>query len=359
MARTGSYRSVLVGAALLLLGAAFAGSSETNAQMAATTAVWALMAIGWNIVSGYAGPLSLGQGAFFGLTWFLSTLLFADHGLTPYLGILAGVVASVVLAAVIGMATLRLSGLYFALATLTIPLIMGTLSRYFDWFEITRPFKGESLGYFQFNTSFPYYVTAAVLVLLGLVFTAHLQTTRTGRYFVAIRENERAAEASGIPTFRYKLYAFLIAAVFASLAGGIYGQIAFVFTTEEAYSPIVSIQALLIVLIGGPGTVLGPVLGALIVIPVGQLTADNFSQLPGLNNLVYACVLLLVAFWARQGLYPLLARAWDGAVAQRRRRGAESDRISSEPPAAAEPTAGVAERRERPPAVGSGNRGRR
>jgi ABC-type branched-subunit amino acid transport system permease subunit len=313
---TGS-RPVLIGAALLVLGAFVAVSSEINAQMAATTAVWALMGIGWNIVSGYCGPLTLGQGAFFGLSWFLSTILFANHGVTPYLGILVGVAASVVLALVVGLATLRLGGLYFALATLTIPLIMATLARYFEWFEILRPYVGESTEKFQFNSSVPYYFVAAALVMAGLVFTAWLQTTRTGRYFVAIRENERAAEASGIPTFRYKLYAFMIASVFAALAGGIFGQIVFVFTPDEAFSPIVSIQALLIVLIGGSGTVLGPLLGACIVIPVGQLAADNVSQLPGLNNLVYAAVLLLVAFWARRGLYPVLAEAW-GRMAQRR-----------------------------------------
>lgn len=317
-----SYRSALIGCGILVAGGAVASTSELNAHTAALMASWGLMAAGWNIVSGYAGPLSLGQAAFFGLTWFLSTKLFADHHLTPYLGILIGVAASLALALVIGVAALRLSGLYFALATLTIPLIMGTLTRYFDWFEITRPYVGESVGYFQFNSSFPYYVSAAVLLAGALLFTAHLEHTRMGRYFVAIRENERAAEASGIPTFRYKLYAFLIAAALASLAGGIYGQLAFVFTPDDAYSPIVSIQPLLIVLIGGAGTVLGPVLGAAIVIPLGQLATDNFSQLPGLNNLVYASVLLVVAFWSREGLTPFLTRAWPRVSARLRPRAA-------------------------------------
>jgi branched-chain amino acid transport system permease protein len=309
MTGTGSYRAALVGCALLCLGGLVATTSEGNARMAATAAVWGLMAAGWNIVSGYAGPLSLGQAAFFGLTWFLSTILFIEYDLTPYLGIAIGVVASLLLAVVIGVATLRLSGLYFALATLTIPLIMQTLTRYFDWFELTRPYVGESAAHFQFNSSLLYYVAAAVLLAGALFFTAYLQRTRMGRYFVAIRENEVAAEASGIPTQRYKLYAFLIAAVMASLAGGIYGQIAFVFTPDDAYSPITSIQALLIVLIGGAGTVLGPVIGAALVIPAGQLTSEHFSHLPGLDHLAYAVVLLIVAFFSREGLYPLLARA--------------------------------------------------
>lgn len=307
-----TYRPALVGVVLLVAGGLYGLSSETAAHMVALTAVWALMACGWNIISGYAGPISLGQGAFFGLTAFTTTVLFAERNITPYVGILIGVVASVGLAALIGLTTLRLSGLYFALATLTIPLIMGTVTRYFGYHEVPRPYVGESIAFFQFDGSMPYYVASAVLVAGALFFTAYLQGTRTGRYFVAIRENERAAEASGVPTFRYKFLAFLLGAVFSALAGGLYSQLSFVFSPEEVYNPIISVQALLIVLIGGPGTVLGPVIGALLVIPLGELTAVYFSQLPGLNELIYAIVLLVVAFWARRGLYPFLA---DGTAA--------------------------------------------
>ena len=156
-----TYRPALIGCALLVVGALYGLSSETAAHTMALTAVWALMATGWNIISGYAGPISLGQGAFFGLTAFTTTVLFANYDLTPYLGIAVGVVASLVLAAIIGLVTLRLSGLYFALATLTIPLIMGTLTRYFGFYEVPRPYVGESFAYFQFNDSLPYYLAAA------------------------------------------------------------------------------------------------------------------------------------------------------------------------------------------------------
>ncbi|MGE0298801.1 branched-chain amino acid ABC transporter permease [Pseudonocardia sp.] len=311
-----TYRTALIGCALLVLGGLYGLTSETAAHTMALTAVWALMATGWNIVSGYTGPISLGQGAFFGLTAFTTTILFATYDITPYVGIAVGVVASLLLAALIGLVTLRLSGLYFALATLTIPLIMGTLTRYFGFYEVPRPYKGESLAYFQFNESLPYYVAAAVLVAGSLFFTARLEGTRTGRYFVAIRENERAAEASGVPTLRYKFIAFAIGAVFSALAGGLYSQLSFVFNPEGVYSPIISVQALLIVLIGGSGTVLGPLIGAAIVIPLSEFTATYFSHVPGLNELTYAVVLLVVAFWSRRGLYPFLA---DGLAALRAR----------------------------------------
>jgi branched-chain amino acid transport system permease protein len=302
-----TYRPALIGCVLLVVGGLVALGSENAAHMMALTAVWVLMATGWNIISGYAGPISLGQGAFFGLTAFITTVLFANFNITPYLGILLGIAASVVLAAVIGLTTLRLSGLYFALATLTIPLIMGTLTRYFGYHEVPRPYVGESVAYFQFDSSLAYYVVAAVLVALSLFFTTRMERTRMGCYFVAIRENERAAEASGVPTFRYKFFAFAIGAGFSALAGGLYSQLSFVFSPEEVYSPLISVQALLIVLIGGSGTVLGPMLGALIVIPISELTAVYFSQLPGLNDLIYALVLLVVAFWSKGGLYPYLA----------------------------------------------------
>jgi len=301
-----TYSAPLVGIAILVVGGVYGATSESAANLVAMTAVWALMACGWNIISGYAGPISLGQAAFFGITAFITTVLFAKWNVTPYLGLIVGLVVSLLLATVIGLVTLRLSGLYFTLATLTIPLIMATLTRYFGYHEVARPYVGESLAYFQFNGSLAYYVVAAVLVAGALLFTARLEGTRTGRYFVAIRENERAAEASGVPTFRYKFVAFLLGSVFASLAGWVYSQLSFVFSPDEVYNPIVSVQALLIVLIGGPGTVLGPLVGALLVIPLGEFTAVYFSQLPGLNELMYAIVLLVVAFWSRRGLYPLL-----------------------------------------------------
>lgn len=313
------YYPAFVGCGLLVIGGLLALGSEQAASIMALTAVWALMATGWNIISGYAGPLSLGQGAFFGLTAFMVSVLFADMNWSPYYGILAGVGASLVLAAVIGLTALRLSGLYFGLATLTIPLILGTLTRYLGYHEISRPYVGDSISYFQFSSSVPYYLAAAVLVAFALFFTARLPSTRMGRYFVSIRENERAAEASGVPTFRYKFYAFLIGAFFSALAGGVYSQLAFVFNPDDVYTPLVSVQALLICLIGGPGTVLGPVLGAIIVIPGGELADIYFSQLPGLNNLAYAAVLLVVAFLSRRGLYPFLA--WLCSAGLQRLRG--------------------------------------
>lgn len=313
-----SYTQAVIGTVVLALALPWAMGSESDAHTAALAAVWCLMAMGWNIISGYAGPLSLGQGAFFGLTAFFTTMLFARFNLSPFVGILVGVVVSVLVALGIGLLTLRLSGLYFALATLTIPLIIGVLTKYFGFYEIARPYVGQSVAYLQFDSSVAYYIIAAVLVVLGLFFTAYLSGTRTGRYFVAIRENPRAAEASGVPTSRYKLIAFLIGAAFSGLAGGLYSQLAFVFNPDDVYSPLVSVQALLIVLIGGPGTVLGPVMGAAIVIPGGELLAQHFSQLPGLNHLAYAAVLFVVALFSKGGLYPPL----EGLVVRllRRRR---------------------------------------
>jgi len=314
-----AYYPAVIGCVLLVIGGLLALRSEQSASIMALTAVWALMASGWNIISGYAGPLSLGQGAFFGLTAFTVSVMFAEFNWSPYFGILAGVIASLVLAALIAVTTLRLSGLYFGLATLTIPLILGTLTRYFGYHEIPRPYVGVSLAYFQFNGSLPYYIAAAILVACALFFTAYLSNTRMGRYFVSIRENERAAEASGVPTFRYKFYAFMIGAVFSALAGGIYSQLAFVFSPDDVYSPLISVQALLICLIGGPGTVLGPVIGAVIVIPGGELANTYFSQLPGLNNLAYAALLLIVAFLSRRGLYPFLADLFFAGMRRLRR----------------------------------------
>jgi branched-chain amino acid transport system permease protein len=155
-------------------------------------------------------------------------------------------------------------------------------------------------------------------VFLVAVLTAVIAQRKIGRYFVAIRENSRAAEASGVPVFQYRLYAFLIASVIAAIAGALYGQLTFVFDPIDAFDPSVSIEALVVALVGGAGTVVGPVLGGMIVVPAAQLARTYLYQEAGLDQIGYAILLLIVALWFPSGAYPTIA------AAVRRRRSASA-----------------------------------
>ncbi len=298
--------------AVVVLVVAFAGGSfhvAGFAETAAFTMTFILMGQSWNIISGFAGPLALGQAAFFGLTDF-AVLQLGTAGVNQYVGILVGIVGSLILALIVGLATLRLPGFFFAIASLMVPLIVQAVLLYFGFFDVERPFHPTgSFANFYFTDPSSYVLAGGVLVIVAAALTWFISGRKMGRYFVAIRENPRAAEASGVPTYRYKLYAFLIASVFASVAGALYGQLTFVFDPNDAFDPSVSVQALVVSLVGGAGTVLGPVLGGLIIVPLAQLARTYLYQTPGLDQISYAVLLLIVALWFPRGAYPTIATA--------------------------------------------------
>jgi branched-chain amino acid transport system permease protein len=309
--------------------------SPVLATTAAFTMTFILMGQSWNLISGLAGPLALGQAAFFGITDF-SVLVLRTAGVNQYVGILVGVAASLLLALIVGLATLRLPGFFFAIASLMVPLIIQAVILYFGYFQVERPFNvNDDPGDFYFTDPWSYLLIGGILVIIVAALTAVISGRKIGRYFVAIRENQRAAEAAGIPVFRYKIYAFLIASVFASLAGAFYGQLTFVFDPLDAFDPSVSVQALVVALVGGAGTVLGPVLGGLIIIPAAQFARTYLYQLPGLDQISYAVLLLIVALWFPRGAYPTVALYLRNRRARRASRPPAG--TTSEPPAAAAP----------------------
>jgi branched-chain amino acid transport system permease protein len=308
---------LLVVVVLVAVAIGVALAAPDLSTVAAFTMTFILLGQSWNVISGLAGPLALGQAAFFGITDF-TVLVLRTHGVNQYLGILVGIAASVLLALVVGLATLRLPGFFFAIASLMVPLIIQVVLLYFGFFQVERPFSPEDVpGDFNFNDPFVYLVAAGVVVVVAAAATMVISGRRIGRYFVAIRENPRAAEASGVPTFRYKVYAFLIAAVLASVSGAFYSQLTFVFDPLDAFDPTVSVQALVVSLVGGAGTVVGPVLGGVIIIPVSQLARTYLFQLPGLDQIAYAVLLLVVALWFPRGAYPTVARALRRRAARR------------------------------------------
>jgi branched-chain amino acid transport system permease protein len=293
----------LVVCAAILFGA--------TGQFAATTAaflmVWVLMAQGWNIISGFGGPLALGQAAYFGIADFVTLLLLDRYGMTQYVGILVGVAAALLIAFIVGGITLQKPAFFFAITSLLVPLILQAVIIYFGIFQIPRRLPPEpSLAMFWFADAFPYLVAGGLLVIITGFFTSSMRLRRMGRFLVANRENTRAAESSGVPTYRTKLIAYMIAAAIAALAGVLYGQLTFIFDPLDALDAQVSVQPLLLTLIGGIGTVFGPVLGGLIVVPAQQFLRIYVSGVPGLDLMIYALLLLAVSLWMPSGVYPAL-----------------------------------------------------
>lgn len=268
--------------------------------------IWATMGLSWNIIGGYGGQVSFGHAAFFGIGAYTSTLIFRAWGLTPVLGIWAGIAVAVVAALLIGWPTFRLGGIYFSLATLAYPLIFIPVVEYLGLQEVSLPFIRENAAwYLQFSSRRGGSLVALALLVVAVGITIAVERSRLGASLMAVRDNEPAAEAAGINTFRVKMTGYGISAAIAAAAGVIYSSaILLVVTSESVFGLLVSVYALIIPFIGGTATVWGPIIGAALLLPVSEYLIEHYgAEFPGLNGVVLGIALILVILFAPSGLY--------------------------------------------------------
>jgi branched-chain amino acid transport system permease protein len=268
--------------------------------------IWATMGLSWNIIGGYGGQVSFGHAAFFGIGAYTSTLVFVTWGVTPLIGMWVGIAAAVLAALLIGWPTFRLAGIYFALATLAYPLIFIPTVEYLGYQELALPFIRENAAwYLQFADRRAGSLVALVLLLAAVGITVLVERSRLGASLMAVRDNQPAAEAAGINTFRTKMTGYSISAAIAAAAGVIYASaVLFVVASQSVFGLLVSVFALIIPFIGGTGTVWGPVIGAALLIPISEWLIDRYGAVfPGLNGVVLGVALILVILFAPSGLY--------------------------------------------------------
>ena len=297
--------------------------------------LWAAMGLAWNVISGYAGQISFGHQVFFGIGAYVTVLLVVKAGLTPWIGMAVAVAVAVLAAVLIGLPTFRLAGIYFGLATLAYPLIFRIVMDWLGYQEVAIPMKREQPGWFMQFTEPRSFDLLALGVLAGaLVLSRAIETTRLGYRLRAIRENEQAAEAMGVDAFRGKMAAYMLSAAPAAVAGAVYiHAILFIVTPEAVFGLLVISQTLVVCLVGGTGTLWGPLIGAAIMVPVSEvLDATVGDRLPGIQGVVYGGALVLFMMYAPEGLYWRVRQAL-------RRRGGESVRAPIAVPAASETTA--------------------
>lgn len=267
-------------------------------------AMYIVLAQGWNIIGGFAGYAAFGNVAFFGIGAYTVSLIL-ERGMPYWLGLILAVIIAAIFALLVGLPVLRLRGHYFAIATLGVAEALGE-------FAASKNVGGTAgeislnpppIDYQISNNLFFYGFLG--LALVTLVGTAWLSRSRMGYALVAIRENELAAEALGIPTFRYKVTAFVVSALPTALAGGIfaYWQLAFDPLGEGgAFDVNISVAMILMAFLGGAGTILGPVLGAIIIEYLDQYTSIAF---PAFHGPLLGALIVLVTIFLPQGLIRL------------------------------------------------------
>ena len=273
--------------------------------------LWATMGLAWNIISGYAGQISFGHQAFFGIGAYVTVLLAAKLHLTPWLGMLGGAGVAVLAALLIGTPTFRLAGIYFGLATLAYPLIFRILMDFLGYQEVAIPMvRDHPVLFMQFEEPRTFDLLALALLAATLVLSRLIEASRLGYSLRAIKENEQAAEAMGVDAFRCKMTAYVLSAAPAALAGAIYAHaILFVVTPDGVFGVIAIVQTLTVCLVGGVGTLWGPVIGAAIMIPISEiLDATAGDRFPGIQGVVYGATLMAIMMWAPEGLFWRLRR---------------------------------------------------
>lgn len=268
--------------------------------------IWIIFAQGLNIILGYTGLLNLGQGGLFGIGAYVSALLMLRLGWSFWVAMPTATLVTALIGLVVGYPALRTKGIYFAIVTLGLGVILSEIFN--TWVDVTRgpmgisdiPFPSPiNLGVISigFESKMSYYYLVVIMVALVVLLTHRIVQSTLGRALIAIKEDEVLAATFGMFPPKFKLIGFVICSAFAGLAGSLYAHY-ISFVSPESFGIQTSIDALIIIVVGSAGTVMGPIWGTivLIIIPEALRFASEYRML------VFAVILFLVIIYMPQGL---------------------------------------------------------
>jgi branched-chain amino acid transport system permease protein len=311
----------LIAPALFLI-AALAIPSFSNAyllEIGIVLLMYAYLGSSWDILGGWAGQMSFGHAAFFGLGAYTSALLWMNAGISPWIGMILGALVATLFGVVVALATFRagLRGHYFALAMFAVAQMMMAL--FVNLKQVGNltiggseglqlPYRGADPAQMVFDNKVPFYylLLAMLVVVVGTV--KLISVSRFGAYLQAIRSDEDAAEALGVNVFRCKVAAMALSAFFTGAVGAVYAQIYLYLEPGIVFSSTYSIQGLLCAVVGGSGTVWGPILGALVLTPLAEISKMFFRGVSGLDLMIFGTILIIFVRFIPQGLMGLLER---------------------------------------------------
>jgi branched-chain amino acid transport system permease protein len=292
-------------------------------------AILALMAaqigVAWNLLGGYAGQASLGHAAFYGIGAYTSTLLLLKFGVNPWFGMLAGGFTAALLSMVFGWSCFRLKGHYFTMATIAVAEIVQIVFTNWDYagtaVGLYIPMDQDGWRFMVFASKLPYYWLALGLLALTLVATWAVERSYLGYYFRAIKDEPDAARSIGVDIARYKQVALSLSAFFTALGGSFYAQKELYIDPGSVLSTALSIKMALVSILGGVGTLFGPVIGSVVLTLIEELSRSTFGGTGrGTDTVIYAGLIVAVSVfypsgivgWYRQGV-----RRWQARKAQR------------------------------------------
>jgi branched-chain amino acid transport system permease protein len=273
----------------------------------------ALLGQSWNILGGYGGQFSFGHAAFFGTGAYAVAVLQMKFGINPWLGLAGGAVLAMLVAAFIGYCTFRygLRGSYFALVTLAFAEVLRILANSFDLtgagVGLLIPLK-QGVANLQFPTKTGFFFLVWAMTLAAFLTVWWIGNSRFGAQLTAVRDNEDAARSLGVNPFRVKLGAIVLSGLFSGLAGVFYAQYFLYLDPSIAYGTAISIESLLVPIIGGMGTLFGPLFGAIGVHAISEITRETMGDAPGIALALYGAVLVLMVVFMPRGIAGLALR---------------------------------------------------
>ncbi|MBS0315815.1 MAG: branched-chain amino acid ABC transporter permease [Proteobacteria bacterium] len=281
-------------------------------QVVVMMLMYGALGAAWNLVGGFLGRVSFGHAVFLGIGAYTTLLLLQSLHLSPWIGIPLGGVAAAAVAFVVGRPTLRLTGHYFAMATIALLSVAQLLVVNWDWAGgatgVEAPIANNP-WLLLFRSKAPYYWIAFALALLTLWATVALVRSRTGYYWRAINGDEAAARSLGVPVERYKMRAFVLSAALTGVWGGFYAIYIGFIDPDSAFNLTLSIQIVLVAILGGIGSLAGPWLGAAVLIPLGEgMRVALGSSGSGYDLLIYGLAIILVSLFLPKGLITLRLR---------------------------------------------------
>jgi len=283
--------------------------------------IFAILGLSWNIMSGFGGMFSFGHAAYFGLGAYTSSILLVNFGISPWIGMAAGMVVAAIYGVLVGWLCFRykLKGTYFALATFAFAEMLRIIVQSAQVVNASVGYnvpliKGSSWWLMQFPAGSSNYFWLGLILLTGcLISTILFARSKTGKFAVAIREDEGAASAIGIPVLRFKLTVISISAAMGAVAGVFYTQFYLFIDPELAFGAYRSIEAILIPVVGGIGTIWGPLVGSVLLAPLNDVTAAILRNPPpfldfiqgqsGLDVMLYAILIIVVILFLPKGVF--------------------------------------------------------
>ncbi|MBV8889541.1 MAG: branched-chain amino acid ABC transporter permease [Alphaproteobacteria bacterium] len=318
-------------AALLLYPWVFTG--DFMERLGALVLLSAIAASAWNILGGFAGQISVGHAVFYGIGAYMPLLVYQLWQLPPIVGIPFAIAISLVVAIAIGFPTFRLLGHYFSMATIAVAELIRIVVSNWDFVGAAIGLMGPAVSRtvldFSFKSSVPYYYLFLTVLALVLAVTWHLQRSRTGYYLRAIKAGERAARSLGVPVRRYKLYALLLSAAFTSVAGSLYALMIGFIDPDSGFGILVSVDMIIIAALGGAGTLFGPLLGAIILVPLREFTNAEFGGGgSGLTYILFGGIIMAISRFEPGGLMEIWNRIAGSRLGPRQRRHRSANRAA-------------------------------